>query len=63
MLARCGGTQKAEFAAQSARNRSGFASQVAEEFQEGDVIDWLEDDKMMKPWEEVSKVEGKIMVR
>ena len=28
--------------------------------EEGDVMDWLEDDEMMKQWEEVSKDEEKI---
>ena len=58
-----GVAHKAVFAAQSAKNGRGFASQVEEECQEGDVMDWLEDDEMMKSWEEVSKVEVKIMVR
>ena len=45
------------------QKQKGGCSQVEEEFQENDVMDWLEDDEMMKPWEEVGKVEVKIMVR
>ena len=31
-------------------------------FRRGDVMDLLEDDKMMRHWEDVSKEEEKIMV-
>ena len=30
-------------------------SQLEDDFEEGDVMDWLEDDDMMKQWEDVSK--------
>ena len=29
-----------------------------EDFEEGDAMNWLEDDEMMRQWEEVSKEEG-----
>ena len=32
-------------------------SRDANNLEEGDVMDWLEDDEMMKEWEEVSKDE------
>ena len=30
-------------------------SQLEDDSEEGDVMDWLEDDEMMKQWEDVSK--------
>ena len=38
-------------------------SQVDGELEERDAMDWLEDDEMMKQWEEVSKEEEKITMR
>ena len=40
-----------------------YCSQVEDDFQEGHAMDWLEDDEMMKQWEDVSNEEEKITVR
>ena len=37
--------------------------QAEDDFEEGDVMDWLEDDEMMRQWEGASKEEEKITVR
>ena len=38
-------------------------SQVEYELEERHAMDWLEDDEMMKQWEEVSKEEEKTMMK
>ena len=37
--------------------------QIEDSFEEGDVMDWYEDDEMRRQWEEVSKEEEKIVRR
>ena len=38
-------------------------TQAEDDFDEGDVMYWLEDDEMMRQWEDVSKEEENITVR
>ena len=40
-----------------AGNCIGICREMKNNLEEGDVMDWLEDDEMMKEWEEVSKDE------
>ena len=35
-----------------------YCSQVEKDFGEGDVMDWYQDDEMMRQWEETSKEAG-----
>ena len=43
--------------------RSWNCSQVEDELEERDAMDWLEDDEIMRQWEEVSKEEERITRR
>ena len=47
----------------SCLKQSWGCSQAEDDREEEDTTDWLEDDEMMRQWEEVSKDEGKITLK